>query len=185
MRDQSEMSLASGRSLAATCQTLLPLDVEIVRTRLGNADPDISALEGRARQVESLLQAIKRAKLNITETLGLAVQLVLDNAHVSNLALGEEVLDIALGGVEGEVAQVGSVRGLRGERELLAGSEAAVGCETILACACLEKSRTATYQSCRCEHQIRCRLRSWACRCRRRSWRRQSHHLAQCEHAIC
>jgi hypothetical protein len=103
----------------------------IVHTRFSNANPDISALELRARQSESLLQALNRAKLNVTEAFRLAVQLVLDNAHVRDLALGEEVVDIALGGVEGQVAQMGSVRGLRREGELLAHSESTVGCKHV------------------------------------------------------
>jgi hypothetical protein len=51
---------------------------------------------------------------------------------------------------------MGSVRGLRGEGELLAGSEAAVGCETLLACADTKRRRTRTHQSCQCDqHQSR------------------------------
>lgn len=104
-----------------------------IRTGLGDADAHVAALELGAGQVESLLQAVERAKLDVAEALGLAVELVLDDAHVGDLAVGEEVVDIALGGVEGEVAEMGCVRGLGGERELLAGREAAVGCET---CVC-------------------------------------------------
>jgi hypothetical protein len=83
-----------------------------VHTGLSNADADVSALELGAGKVESLLQAIEGAELDVAETLGLAVELVLDDADVGDLAAGKEVGDVALGRVEGEVAQVGSVRGL-------------------------------------------------------------------------
>lgn len=113
-----------------------------VHTGLSNADADVSALELRAGEVEGLLQAIECAELDVAEALGLAVELVLDDAHVGDLAAGEEVGDVALGRVEGEVAQVGGVRGLRGEGELLAGSKAAVRCET---CQRIEQADTALH----------------------------------------
>ena len=106
-----------------------------IHTGLRDADADVAALELGAGEVEGLLQTVERAELNVAESLGLAVQLVLDNAHIGNLAVSEEVVDITLGGVEGEVAQVSCVWGLGREGELLASSEAAVGCETLLACA--------------------------------------------------
>lgn len=137
------MSLASGRSLAAIWSELCAAAaaasarLEALLTRLRNADSDVSALELAAGEGEGLLQAVYRAELDVSESLGLAVELVLDDAHVGDLAVGEEVVDITLGGVEGEVAQVGCVRGLRGEGQLLACSKAALGCETqtLLACA--------------------------------------------------
>ena len=109
--------------------------MERLRTGLGDADAHIAALELGAGQVERLLQAVERAEFDVAKALGLAIELVLDDAHVGDLAVGEEVVDIALGGVEGEVAQMGRVRGLRGEGELLAGREAALGCGGELACA--------------------------------------------------
>lgn len=107
---------------------------ERLRTGLGDADAHIAALELGAGQVERLLQAVERAEFDVAKALGLAIELVLDDAHVGDLAVGEEVVDIALGGVEGEVAQMGRVRGLRGEGELLASREAALGCGGELAC---------------------------------------------------
>lgn len=104
-----------------------------VHTWFGDADSDISALELRAREVKSLLQALDGAKLDISEAFRLSVQLVLDNANVSDLAAGEEVVHVALGGVEGQIAQVGGIRGLGGEGELLAHGESAVGWTNISA----------------------------------------------------
>jgi hypothetical protein len=136
------MSLASGRSLAARWSVLCACAcapasarLEDLLTRLRNADSDVSALELAAGEGEGLLQAVNRAELDVSESLGLAVELVLDDAHVGDLAVAEEVVDITLSGVEGEVAQVGCVRGLRGEGQLLASSKAALGCGTLLACA--------------------------------------------------
>ncbi len=143
------MSLASGRSLAALLSGCAGQDIRYIHTGLGDADPDISALERRAGQVESLLQAIERAELNIAESLGLAIQLVLNDAHVGDLASAEEVVDVTLGSIEGEVAQVGSVWGLVGERELLTGSKAAVGYEALSVGATHKAHDTEqTYQSC-------------------------------------
>lgn len=98
------------------------------RTRLGDANADVAALELGTREVEGLLQAFDGAKLDVAEALGLAVKLVLDNAHVGDLAAAEEVVDVTLGGVEGQVAQMGSVWRLVGKGELLAHGVAAVGC---------------------------------------------------------
>lgn len=100
---------------------------EGTHTRLGNADPDISTLELRAGQVKSLFQPIDTAKLDIAKAFGLAVKLVLDDAHVGDLAAGKEVGDVALGRVEREVAEMGGIRGLGGKRKLLANSKSAVG----------------------------------------------------------
>lgn len=89
-------------------------------TRVGNADANVSALELGLAEVKSLLQASDGAKFDVTETLGSAVHLVLDNANAGNLACGEKVADIGLGDLEREVTEMGSVWGLVGKRELFA-----------------------------------------------------------------
>ena len=99
------MSLASGRSLAvmwlaSACAGTSWGDY----TWLCDADADISPLELRARQVKGLLQPLDGAELDIAEALWFAVQLVLDNAHVCDVTAAEEVIDVALGGIEGQVA---------------------------------------------------------------------------------
>jgi hypothetical protein len=74
----------------------------------------------RACQLKCLFQAIKSAKLDIAEAFRLHLQLVLDNAYAGDFAASEEVAYVALGGIEGEVAQMGSIRGLGRQRKLLA-----------------------------------------------------------------
>jgi hypothetical protein len=83
-----------------------------VLTWFSDTDTDVPALELCAGQVECLLQTIDGAKLDVAETLGLTIHLVLDNAHIGNLAVGEEVVYVTLGGVEGQVTQMSSVGGL-------------------------------------------------------------------------
>lgn len=89
-------------------------------TRVCHADADVSSLELRVAKGESLLQAFDGAKLDVAEALGSVVELVLDDTNAGNFAAGKEVLNVTLGHFEGEVAQVSSVRGLVGERKLLA-----------------------------------------------------------------
>lgn len=134
MRVQSEMSRASGRSFAVVLSVLCTDGGEAGwHTRLGDADADIPALERCAREVKSLLQSIYTAKLDVSKTLGLAVQLVLDNANVGDFAPGEEIGYVTLGGVKRQVAQVRRVWGLRGQRKGLASRESAVGCTVVSA----------------------------------------------------
>lgn len=134
LRVQSEMSRASGRSFAVVLSVLCTDGGEAGwHTRLGDADADIPALERCAREVKSLLQSIYTAKLDVSKTLGLAVQLVLDNANVGDFAPGEEIGYVTLGGVKRQVAQVRRVWGLRGQRKGLASRESAVGCTVVSA----------------------------------------------------
>lgn len=88
-------------------------------TWVGNADADVSALELSLAESKSLLQAVDGTELDIAETLGSAVHLVLNDANAGNLASVEEIADIGLGDFERKVAKVGSVRGLVGKRKLL------------------------------------------------------------------
>lgn len=149
-----------------------------MRTWFGDANPDISALELRARQVKSLFQPFDTAKLDVAEALGLSVQLVLDNADVGDLAAAEKVVYVTLGGVERQIAQVGGIRGLRGEGQLLADCETTVGCGQTLAHA-LRGCRAVTHQSWRRgQHQSRRRSHRRVGRLRSR----RGQHLARCEH---
>jgi hypothetical protein len=95
-------------------------------TRFSNADSDVAAHERGLCEGESLLQAVNCGELNVTEALGLVVELVLDNANVGDLASAEEGLDIGLGDIEGEITEVGSVRRLVGHGEFLASGERTV-----------------------------------------------------------
>ncbi|KAH0445592.1 hypothetical protein KCU90_g114, partial [Aureobasidium melanogenum] len=76
-------------------------------TWVGNADADVSALELSLAESKSLLQAVDGTELDIAETLGSAVHLVLNNANAGNLASVEEIADIGLGDFERKVAKVG------------------------------------------------------------------------------
>ena len=83
-----------------------------VLTWLGNTNSDVSTLELCAGQFKCLFQAIKRAELDVAETLWLPVQFVLDNAHIRDLTFSEEIVDVALGSIERQISQVSGIWGL-------------------------------------------------------------------------
>ena len=93
-------------------------------TWVGNADANVPALELRLAKSESLLQAVDSAEGDITEALGSAIKLVLDDTDAGDFASRKEVLYIVLGDFERKVAQMGRVRGLGGKRKFLTDSVA-------------------------------------------------------------
>jgi hypothetical protein len=90
------------------------------RTRIGQADLDVTTHEAGLSFVQSLLQTLGRAKLDIAETFRFAVDLVLHNAHSGDGALGKELFNINRGDIVVEIAEMGSVRRLSREWNLLA-----------------------------------------------------------------
>ena len=92
----------------------------MVLTWISNADSDVASLELGARESKSLDETLACAELGITEPLWLHLHLVLDDADVDAVASVEEVLDILLGGIERKVAEMGGIRWLIWEWELLA-----------------------------------------------------------------
>ena len=95
------------------------LSAQGLHTWISNADSDVSCLELASGECKSLDQTLTGSELSITEALWLHVHLVLNDADVDAVAIGEEILDILLGGVEGEVTEMGGVWWLVWERELL------------------------------------------------------------------
>jgi len=59
-----------------------------------------------------LLQTVQRSKFCIAKTLGLHLQLVLNNSDICAFTSSKEIGDISDGGIEGEVAEMDSVGGL-------------------------------------------------------------------------
>ena len=94
---------------------MLGIDKDFLLTWLCNADTNISTLELRSICVQCLLQAFKTAKFHISKALGFAIHLVFNDANICNFALSEEILNIALCGVERQIAKMSSVR--RSSRE--------------------------------------------------------------------
>lgn len=90
------------------------------RTRIGQADLDVATHEAGFSLVQSLLQTLGRAKLDIAETFGFAVDLVLHNAHSGDGALGKEIFNIDRGDIVVEIAEMSSVRRLGREWDLFA-----------------------------------------------------------------
>lgn len=90
----------------------------------------------RLAQSQSLLQSIDGGKLDVAEALGSVVHLVFDNADAGHFAAGEEILDVILRDFEREVAHVGSVWGLVGEREFftdgVSGQTAGAVCDEVV-----------------------------------------------------
>lgn len=102
-------------------QTLAACSFSHVKhTSICDADTDVAPLELCLAQFKSLLEAIKRSKLDIGEALGPSFELVLDDANVGNIAAVEKMLDISLGHVKGEVAKVCCEGGSGRERECFA-----------------------------------------------------------------
>lgn len=91
-------------------------DVEL--TGLSNADSHIASGELRTAAIEGSNKTLTSAELDVSEALGAVVHLVADESHVGNIAVSEEVGDLSLGGIEGEVANVSGVRRLVGNGEL-------------------------------------------------------------------
>lgn len=90
------------------------------RTRIGQADLDVSSHEAGLRFIKSLLKTLWRTKLNVAKTLGLAVDFVLHDAHSSNGALGKEIFNIDRGDIVVKVTEMGSVWRLGWEWDFLA-----------------------------------------------------------------
>lgn len=88
-------------------------------TWISDANSDISSLELRSVEGQSLLDAFSGCKLGVSETLWLHLQFVFDNADICALATGKEIGDIANGGIERKVTKVDSVRWLVWKWELL------------------------------------------------------------------
>jgi hypothetical protein len=63
-------------------------------------------------EFESLLQAIERSELDIAEALWLALNLVLDNAYITNFAASKEVFDVQAPSVKWQVAKMCGIWGL-------------------------------------------------------------------------
>jgi hypothetical protein len=99
-------------------------------TGLSNADSDVTAHERRLCKGEGLLQAFNCGELDVAEAFGLVVELVLNNANVGNLTSAKEGLNVGLGDIEGEVAEMSSVWRLVGHGKLLASGERTV-CHTL------------------------------------------------------
>jgi hypothetical protein len=78
-------------------------------TRFGNTNPDVSALETGATQGQSRFQAFKSCEFNIAEAFGFSVKLVLHDANTCDLAVSEEILDVALCSIEGQIGQVSGI----------------------------------------------------------------------------
>lgn len=97
-----------------------------IRTWVSDANSNAAPLELGAIQFEGLFQTFECSKLDITETFGLAVQFILYYSDACDLATCEEIFNIAVGGIERQVAQVGSIRWFRREWEFLADRECAL-----------------------------------------------------------
>jgi len=90
--------------------------LRIIRlTRLSDRDLNVAAHEVGLGLGKSDFQAVEGSELDVTEALGLAVQLVLDDADAGGVAVAQKVFDVRLGDVVGEVAQVSSEGGTSGE----------------------------------------------------------------------
>lgn len=89
MRDQSEKSrVGSARSLAGKLLVHdRGLEIFAALTRLSYTNPDTPAHEARVCERKCLLQSIQRSELDVAETLGLAIQLVLDDPDRGDLAV--------------------------------------------------------------------------------------------------
>ena len=85
-----------------------------ILTRISYTDSDVTPLELATIEGQGLLQSIKRGEFCVTEALRLHLQFILDNTDVRAFALGKEIGDIANCGIEGQVAEVYSIRGLVG-----------------------------------------------------------------------
>lgn len=91
-----------------------------VHTRLGDANLDVTSHKRRFSLRQGGFKAVEGSKLDIAKALGLAVKLVLDNADVSDLAVGEETFNVDLGNIVGKVAEMCGVRRLVWKGQLLA-----------------------------------------------------------------
>lgn len=89
-------------------------------TRLSNTDSHIPPSELLATAVESGDETLPSAELDISEALGAVVVLVTDESHVSDIAAGEEIGDLGLGGIERKIADVRGIRRLVRDGELMA-----------------------------------------------------------------
>lgn len=85
-------------------------------TRISNLNFDHSAIEGLSIKSQGFLEGFNINKLNVSESLGALHLAVLDETNADNLAAFEEIGDALIGCVIGQVAKVGSVRGLVGKR---------------------------------------------------------------------
>jgi hypothetical protein len=84
-------------------------------TGIGNLDADGTALEGLSITGEGSLETLKVGKLGVRKALGTLLLAVLNDAHVHNLAIVEELGDGLDGRIVGQVAEVGGERGLVGQ----------------------------------------------------------------------
>jgi hypothetical protein len=117
------------RSLRAilSCTVTLPSEESIAGkkgsmplTRLSNRHLDIPSLELSATEIQGLLEAFQRSKLNVSETFRLLLYLIFNNADVGDRAPVKEVMYITFRDVVGQIAKMGRERRLSWERELLA-----------------------------------------------------------------
>jgi len=77
-------------------------------------------------ELQRLLEAVQGTELDVTKSFWFALKLVFYNSHTGHATTGEEVLYVAFSGVKREVAEMGGVWRLRGERKLFALSISAV-----------------------------------------------------------
>jgi hypothetical protein len=100
---------SNGLGTAPLSGSTIITDLTLTR-RLSDADADVSAAKALLVALQSLLQGIEAVELDVTETLGLIVE-VLHDADAGNLRLAEEALDVGIGGIERDVAEMNSVWG--------------------------------------------------------------------------
>jgi hypothetical protein len=69
-------------------------------TRLRNTDADLAAGKIVAAEGQRGFQSIQRRKFHVPKPFGLAIQLVLNNADICDLAVFKEVTYVSLCGIE-------------------------------------------------------------------------------------
>lgn len=76
----------------------------LLHTWISNADSYPAALELFSVEVQGFLESFKSAEFHIAEAFWFPVHFVLYNANAGDITSGEEVFDISVGSVEGQVA---------------------------------------------------------------------------------
>lgn len=84
-------------------------------TGIGNLDADGAALEGLSITSECGLETLQVTKLGICEALGPLLLTVLDDAHIHDVAIEEELGDGLDGRIVRQIAEMGGVRRLVGQ----------------------------------------------------------------------
>jgi hypothetical protein len=77
-----------------------------VRTRIGYANSNISAIERLLVEVQCLLEALNILKLNVCKALGTLKLAVLDDTNTDDITASEEFRDSILRGVVGQISKV-------------------------------------------------------------------------------